>query len=150
MESFGNWHEHSPLGPQELSFLHNCSKMPLNPKTFDTNFPAGRQGRGRNGHYAQLAAPSQIILHLWVFLGWVKKGYCWLWTHLISIKDYHNTLRSAYFALPIFSQIPRVDATWGKAQPKFHCGQRWYGQKGKTAAKRLIYPKVRLGQVLGG
>ena len=72
MESFENWHEHSPWDPQELSLLHNCSKMPLNPKTFDTNFPAGRQGMGRNGHYAQLAAPSQIILHLWVLLDLTK------------------------------------------------------------------------------
>ena len=51
MESFENWHENSPLDPQELSLLHNCSKMPLNPKTLDANFPAGWQGMGRNGHY---------------------------------------------------------------------------------------------------
>ena len=49
MESFENWHEHSPLEPQELSFLYNCYLMPLNPKTLDANFPAGWQGMGRNG-----------------------------------------------------------------------------------------------------
>ena len=58
MKSFENRNEHSSLDPQELSFLHNCSKMPLNPKTLGKNFPAGWQGMGRNGHYAQLTAPS--------------------------------------------------------------------------------------------
>ena len=45
-----NQYEHSSLHPQELSFLHNCSIMPLNPKTLDTNFPAGGQEMVRTGH----------------------------------------------------------------------------------------------------
>ena len=49
MESFENWHEKCPLDPQELSLLQNCSIMTLNPKTFGTNFPAGWEGKGRNG-----------------------------------------------------------------------------------------------------
>ena len=49
MESFENWLENIPLYPQELSFLQNCSIMTLNPKTFGTNFPAGWEGKGRNG-----------------------------------------------------------------------------------------------------
>ena len=49
MESFENWHENCPLDPQELSLLQNCSIMTLNPKTFGTNFPAGWEGKGRNG-----------------------------------------------------------------------------------------------------
>ena len=81
MESFGNWHEHSPLDPQELSLLHNCSTMTLYPKTLSTNFPAGWEGMGRNG-LQQLGCtsdglPSFLVLHPECSLLHARSTYTW-------------------------------------------------------------------------
>ena len=94
MESFENWHENSPLDPQELSFLQNCSIMTLNPKTFGTNFPAGWEGKGRNG-LQQLGCTSDGRL---------------LSLYSIPSAPFYSVLCFALPILPFLSQTFRVQA----------------------------------------